>query len=113
PIALALEAFRKDDAAAMGLLFERFPELKAQIDAPIGDFDSPLIVQARSREMLDLLLAAGADINARSGWQAGGFGLLDLANPELSAYAIERGALVTVHAAARLGMLEKLRELIS
>ncbi|MGH7598943.1 MAG: ankyrin repeat domain-containing protein, partial [bacterium] len=32
---------------------------------------------------------------------------------ELAAYAIERGALVDVHAAARLGMLEKLEELVA
>jgi ankyrin repeat protein len=62
--------------------------------------------------MLDALLDAGADINARSQWWAGGFGLLDSASPELAAYAIERGATLTVHAAARLGMLDRLRELI-
>src|SRR5258708_1074731 len=32
PIALALEAFHRNDAPAMGRLFERFPELKAQIN---------------------------------------------------------------------------------
>src|SRR5437867_12012412 len=63
--------------------------------------------------MLDVLLAAGADINAKSRWWAGGFGLLHGASPELAAYAIERGAIVDVHAAARLGMLEKLQELIA
>jgi len=31
-------------------------------------FDSPAIVGARSREMVDVLLDAGADINARSRW---------------------------------------------
>lgn len=63
--------------------------------------------------MLDVLLEAGADINARSDWWAGGFGLLDCADPDLAFYAIERGATITVHSAARLGMLEKLRELIA
>lgn len=62
--------------------------------------------------MLDVLLDAGADINARSRWWAGGFGLLDCASPDLAAHVIERGAAVTVHAAARLGMLERLRDLI-
>lgn len=113
PAALAREAFRKDDAPAMGRLLERFPELTTKINDPVGDFDSPLIMRVRSREMLDVLLAAGADINARSRWWAGGFGLLDLAAPELAAYAIERGAQVTAHAAARLGMIEKLQELIA
>jgi len=113
PIALALEAFRNDDASAMRGLLERFPALQTKINESIGDFDSPPIVQVRSREMLDVLLAAGADINARSRWWAGGFGLLDCAAPELAVYAIERGAQVTAHAAARLGMIENLKELIS
>lgn len=63
--------------------------------------------------MLDVLLEAGADLNARSRWWAGGFGLLHHAEPDLAAYAIQRGATVDVHAAARLGMRERLRELIA
>jgi hypothetical protein len=63
--------------------------------------------------MLEVLLEAGADINARSKWWAGGFGLLDTAGPAVAARAIERGATVTVHAAARLGMIDKLKELIA
>src|SRR5262249_7087204 len=82
-----------------------------QINEPIGPFDSPAIINVRSREMLDVLLEAGADINAKSRWWAGGFGLLHGAAPDLAAYAIQRGAIVDVHAAARLGMLEKVREL--
>jgi hypothetical protein len=104
---------RADDAAGVGRLLERHPELKARINEPVGDFDSPAILHVRSRPMLDVLLAAGADINAKSRWWAGGFGLLDHADPELAAYAIERGATVEVHAAARLGMMGRLRELVS
>lgn len=102
-----------DDAEHVRELLERHPEWKAQIDKPVAAFDSPVITCARSKSMLDVLLAAGADINARSRWWAGGFGLLDCADPELAAYAIERGAVVDVHAAARLGLMDKLRELIS
>ena len=98
--------------AAFRQLLETHPELKAKLNEPVSDFDSPLITQVRSRAMLDVLLEAGADINAKSRWWAGGFGLLDCADPELARYAIQRGAAITVHAAARLGMLEKLKELI-
>ena len=107
------EAFRKDDATSVGELLARYPDLKAQINEPLAAFDAPAIVCVRSREMLDVLLAAGADLNAKSRWWAGGFGLLHSANPELASYAIERGAVVDVHAAARLGMLEKLTELVA
>ncbi|HLH17374.1 MAG TPA: ankyrin repeat domain-containing protein [Bryobacteraceae bacterium] len=109
----AMAAFHANDAAALGRLLKRHPALRAKINEPIGDFDSPLIIWVRSRAMLDVLLDAGADVNARSRWWAGGFGLLDLASPEVSAAAIRRGALVTVHAAARLGMIEKLKELVA
>jgi ankyrin repeat protein len=63
--------------------------------------------------MLDVLLEAGADINAKSQWWAGGFCLLDSATDDLARYAIQRGARVEPHAAARLGMLDHLRQLIS
>jgi len=107
------EAFRKDNAASVRELLERYPELKAKINEPLAAFDAPAIVCVCSREMLDVLLSAGADLNAKSRWWAGGFGLLHSASPELASYAIERGALVDVHAAARLGMLEKLMELVA
>jgi len=112
-IRLCRQAISKDDAALLERLLQERPELKASINDPIGPFDSPAINHARSRQMLDVLLAAGADINARSRWWAGSFGLLDTAKPDLAAYAIERGAIVTAHAAARLGLIDKLRELIS
>jgi ankyrin repeat protein len=63
--------------------------------------------------MLDVLLAAGADLNAKSSWWAGGFGLLHGASGDLAAYAIKRGAFDDIHAAARLGMLDRVRELIA
>lgn len=106
-------AFERDDSALFRRLLERHPEIKSKINEPIGPFDSPIITCVRSREMLDALLDAGADINAKSRWWAGGFGLLHNATPDLAAYAIERGAIVDVHAAARLGLFGKLCELIT
>ena len=107
------QAFEADDAAAVRALLERHPRLQPLVDAPVGPFDSPAIVNVRSRAMLDVLLDAGADINARSRWWAGGFGLLDSATPDLAAYAIERGATVDAHAAARLGLMDTLRALVT
>jgi Ankyrin repeats (3 copies)/Ankyrin repeat len=113
PHELLKKAFQANDAPLFRKLLDRHPEFKARINEPIGPFDSPAITRVRTREMLDVLLEAGADINAKSRWWAGGFGLLHSAEPSLAAYAIQRGAVVDVHAAARLGMIEKLRELFS
>lgn len=112
PVELMKRAFHDDDAGLLRDALRRYPALKAKMNEPLFSFDAPAITQARSREMLEVLLAAGADINGRSRWWAGGFGLLDSADPELAAYAIERGAVVTPHAAARLGMFDRLRALI-
>lgn len=106
-------ALRADDAERVRAILGTHPALKALINEPIGPFDSPSIGNACSRKMLDVLLEAGADINARSRWWAGGFGLLDTASPDLAAYAIERGAIVDVHAASRLGLMDRLRELMT
>ena len=106
-------ALAADDAATVRALLASHPGIRARVDEPAGPFDTPAICHARSRAMLDVLLEAGADINARSRWWAGGFGLLDSAAPDLAEYAIARGARVDVHAAARLGMLDRLRELLT
>lgn len=113
PVEQIAEAIRVDDAGLVRRLIEQHPEFKALVNEPLGPFDSPAIVNVRSRAMLDALLDAGADLNARSNWWAGGFGLLHCASPQLAAYAMERGAVVDVHAAARLGMLDQLQELVS
>jgi ankyrin repeat protein len=109
----AMQAFDADDASRLRDIIDRHPELRSIVNEPIGAFDSPAIISVRSREMLDVLLEAGADINGRSRWWAGGFGILDCANPELATYAIERGATVTAHAAARLGLIDTLRGLLA
>jgi ankyrin repeat protein len=109
---LLRKAFVEDDAVLFARLLEQYPEMKAKINEPVAAFDAPVIVRVRSREMLDVLLLAGADINAKSRWWAGGFGILHSAEPALATYAIQRGAVPDVHAAARLGLVGKLGELI-
>jgi ankyrin repeat protein len=113
PIPLIHSAFRTDNAPLLRQILDRHPELKLKVNDPLFPFDSPAICHVRSRAMLDVLLDAGADINARSTWWAGGFGLMDFADPDLAAYAVQRGATVDAHAAARLGMLDHLRDLIT
>ncbi len=113
PISLLRKAFHEKDAKRLRELLNRYPQFKAGINEPIHDFGAPVIVHASTRELIDVLLEAGADINAKSNWWAGGFALVHSAKPELARYAVERGAAVDAHAAARLGMLDKLRELIS
>ena len=80
-VPLANKALQDDDIAGFRELLAQCPELRAEINEPISHFHSPLILWVRSEAMLEALLAADADINARSEWWAGGFGLLDHSQP--------------------------------
>jgi len=64
PMELLKQAFKDDDSELVHKLLERAPEIRAKINEPVAAFDSPAIIHVRSREMLDVLLDAGADINA-------------------------------------------------
>ena len=110
-------AIKSNDAARVGRVLQLHPELKAKLNDPMPDGafgQTALIgaVQRTNRQMIDLLLAAGADINGRSHWWAGGFGVLD-DDRGLASFLIDRGATIDAHAASRLGMLDKLKELLS
>ncbi len=110
-------AVKADDAAAVEAALARFPELGAKLDDPLPDepFGATALLTAvyrENRSLVDVLLRAGADIDARSHWWAGGFGVLDHEGGLVS-FLIERGATIDVHAAARLGRLDRLRELVA
>jgi ankyrin repeat protein len=69
-------------------------------------------VGADDRAMVDLLLELGADIDQRSDWWAGSFGVLDSASDGMAAHVLQRGATLTPHAAARLGKIDELRAML-
>ncbi len=82
------------------------------------DYDSfgatPLIHAAsrRDRAMVDLLLEHGADINGRSDWWAGSFGVLPHDDREMAEFLLSRGARLDAHAAAHMNKLDELRRML-
>src|SRR5438046_4472040 len=89
-------------------------QVRAAVNAPISRFGSrPAARAVKNLPLLDVLLEYGADLNLKSDWWAGGFGLLeDGITPEEAAPLIARGAIVDVFGAAHLGMFDRLRELV-
>jgi ankyrin repeat protein len=117
PMEALTAAVRANSAPLVREVLARHPALKTRLDEPLPNygFDAPALFAAvnhGNREMIDLLLDAGADINARTRWWAGGFGILDSASRELAEFLISRGAIVDIHAAARLAMTGRVRELL-
>jgi ankyrin repeat protein len=111
-------AIKADNASLVRDVLSRHPSLKSRINDPLPnyDFDTPAIIAAvnnNNREIVDALLEAGASINERTRWWAGSFGVLDSASSGLAEYLISRGATVDIHAAARLSMIDRVRELLS
>jgi len=102
------------DAQTVEELLNRYPELRAIIDEPLpgygfGQHALFAAMQRSDRPTIDVLLRFGADIQKRTEWWAGGFGVLDDCDPSLADFLIERGAGLDAHSAARLGRIEELR----
>jgi len=113
-------AIKANDAAAVARVLEEQPALKARIDAPNpgGSFGQTALlaaVQRQNREMVDVLLRAGANINQKSHWWAGGFHVLDDAwqTPWMASFLIGRGAVPEIHHVVRLGMIEDVRRMLA
>lgn len=107
---------RAGDADGIRELGRAEPNLRSEIDGalPGGPFGAtPLLVATHKVDMavVDALLEIGADIDARSHWWAGSFGVLD-GNAKVAAQMIERGATVDINAAAHLGIIDRVKELL-
>ena len=118
PIAELVDAFHANDSEVVDDLLTRHPAIRSRLNASIPGSAfgaTPLmeVAQRQQRAMVDVLVRHGADINARSVWWAGSFGVLDSCAPDFAPFLIERGATVDVHAAARLGMMDTLDHLVS
>ena len=118
PFIAVAEAFHAGDATRVSALLSQHPELLRRLDDPLpgGSFGAKAMSVAVERHdlaMVDVLIEHGADINVRSDWWAGSFGVLDVCAPELAPALIARGATVDAHSAARLGLFDALKELIA
>src|SRR5262245_21222925 len=116
PAEMLSAAVCASDADKTARVLESNPELKARLNEPMANYGGMqavlAAVQRSDRRTIDVLLGAGADINARSRSWAGGIGVLDDCAPDVAAFLIERGAILDAHAAARLAMLDRLQELV-
>jgi ankyrin repeat protein len=89
------------------------PHVKERVNAPMFAFGQRAVhVAAKRAPMLDVLIAAGADLNLKSEWANGPYTVLDHTTEETARFLLSRGVTLTPNAAARLGWIEDLRQLL-
>jgi len=104
------------DADGIRQLGKVDPSLRAELDNPLpgGHFGATPLLMATNKgnaAMIDALLDIGANIDGRSHWWAGSFGVLD-GDPKLAPHLISRGATIDINAASHLGLFDRVKELL-
>ena len=114
PLEQFRSALRAGDADAVRVLLEAHADVRAAVNAPLGAIGGRPVAMARKNlPVIDVLLEYGADLNLKSDWWAGPFGILEHdITPEEAAPLIARGAVVDIFAAAHLGFADRVRELV-
>jgi ankyrin repeat protein len=114
PAELFVAAVEMGEVDQVRRLLQSHGDLVSGINEPMFGFKSPAVHVARTNlDLLDLLLAHGADLNVRTSWEKGGFGVLEQVTPEQAAPLVARGARIDIWAAANLGMKAELATLIA
>ena len=106
-------AVKSRKADEVDQLLQKNQSLRDNINECWFDFDSPAIVNANNSEaVIKILLKHGANINQRTDWWAGSFGVLDGAPTEMVPFLVDRGAKFDIHSAAEHGKAELVAEFI-
>jgi hypothetical protein len=108
-----MQSFLADDHEAVGRLLDENPQLAKQLNehARINDCCMPPLAAATSREMVDVLIDCGASVEEVSKWWGRGFDAAKV-QPDTARYLVERGAELSIHAAAGIGLADVVREML-
>jgi len=109
-----LVAVRDNDLSGAERLLADDPSLVHLYDQDqFGARPLVIAVYGGHREMADLLLDHGADIDGKSDWWAGGFGVLPCDDEELAEHLVARGATVDAYGAAGMGWADRLKAILA
>ena len=105
---------KSSNADALRTLLSSNDELQRQIGQHWFSFDSPAVVAAKNDiPIIDVLLEYSANINARSSWWAGSFGVLDGVTQPQAELLLERGAKLDIHSVAALSKTDVVLEMVA
>ena len=113
PMKAFRDAVRAKDAAGVSALLAAEPAVRAVVNDPLFDFDAPAVVFARRESsVVAALVAGGADVNRKTTWWAGPWGVLDDVDRATGEKLIALGATIDLFAAANLNKLDVARTLL-
>ncbi len=117
PLEQWIAAVKSGDVDRVKTLFDRHPELDQHVNDQVFAFDTSAVFAAAhgstpNLELLDLLIAHGADVNLKSGWWAGGFGLAEGHKAQAARALLERGVTEDIWVAVELNHTECVMELL-
>jgi hypothetical protein len=114
PIDRFRKAVRDRDAKSLRRVLADHLDVRARINEPLFSFDSSALLSVvGDLELVDVLLAFGADPNRRSSWWAGGFHALHSARGAVAERLIAAGSVPDACAAANLDSAELLVRLLA
>lgn len=117
PVEALVAAVRADNIGRVKRLLADHKDLRARLndDLPGLHFGSTVLMPAvenQSTEMIDVLLGSGANIDVKTHWWAGGFGLIETADAKIVPFLLERGITMTINGAAKLGRMDDVERLV-
>ncbi|MEM1213615.1 MAG: ankyrin repeat domain-containing protein [Planctomycetota bacterium] len=108
-----VSAVKAGDREEMERLFAAHPECGERINEPIDGFGGTLLFATRKNlPVFDWLVERGADVNGRSEWGPGGFGLAEDQPKEVALAMLERGVEEDIWVAVGLDRLDRVRALL-
>lgn len=107
------DAVSGGDVATVRRLVE-LAHVKEHVNAPMFAFGQRAAhIAAKQAPMLEVLIAAGADLSLKSEWENGPYTVLDNATEDTARFLLSRGVKLTPNVAARLGWIEELQRLLA
>ena len=95
-----VELLEREDAEGLRSFISEYKDAEILLDLPLFSFGAPAVVYARNNlPLVDILLEFGANINARSEWEPGSYGVLNETKANVVDALVERGAEWDIHAA--------------
>ncbi|MEM6393227.1 MAG: ankyrin repeat domain-containing protein [Planctomycetota bacterium] len=113
PFERFVSAVKAGDVPEMERLFEAHPECGQRINEPVGGFGGTLLFAVRGNLLVfDWLVEHGADVNRKSDWGPGGFGLAEDQPSEVALAMLERGVVEDIWVAVGLDRLDRVRAIL-